>query len=57
MERTGQHTIEEIRPLGFMSAGCLVLLSVFEPERQTNHVEFSRVEWALIQNTVRCQAQ
>lgn len=33
MESTGHHMNEEIRTLGFMSAGCFVLLPVFEPAR------------------------
>ena len=33
MDSTGQHVNEEIHTLCFMSVGCLVLLSVFEPTR------------------------
>lgn len=33
MESSGHHMNQEIRTLGFMSAGCLVLLPVFEPAR------------------------
>jgi hypothetical protein len=33
MESTDHHMNEEIHTLGFMSAGCLVLLPVFEPAR------------------------